>query len=61
MATVFVMGALFEAGRQTSFHLLHTKPLPWTLNAALLTVGLFLMTLNVYGVHGQLSPFIGRP
>jgi uncharacterized membrane protein len=49
------MDALFEAGKLTSFALLHRNKLPLTLKGALLTIGCLLVTLNVVGVSGQLS------
>jgi hypothetical protein len=51
---VAVMGVLFEAGKLTSFAVLH-RPLPKLLKMALLAVGLVLMALNVAGVSGMLS------
>ncbi len=48
------MGVLFEAGKLTSFAVLH-RPIPRMLKAGLLTVGLVLMALNVAGVSGMLS------
>jgi hypothetical protein len=51
---VAIMGVLFEAGKLTSFAVLH-RPIPRMLKAGLLTVGLVLMALNVAGVSGMLS------
>jgi len=51
---VAAMGVLFEAGKLTSFAIIH-RPLPRLLKAALLLVGLVLMTLNIVGVSGFLS------
>jgi hypothetical protein len=51
---VSVMGILFEAGKLTSFAVLH-RPIPRLLKAGLLVVGLILMALNVAGVSGMLS------
>src|SRR5260370_35545009 len=51
---VAAMGALFEAGKLTSFAMLH-RPVPPLLKGALVTVGLVLMALNVVGVSGFLS------
>jgi len=52
--TIAAMGVLFEAGKLTSFAMLH-KRMPRSLKGALLVVGLVLMTLNVVGVSGFLS------
>jgi hypothetical protein len=51
---VAAMGILFECGKLTAFAMLHKK-MPVALKAALLTVGLVLMILNVVGVSGFLS------
>jgi hypothetical protein len=51
---VAAMGVLFEAGKVSAFILLHKK-MPRALKAALLTVGLILMGLNIAGVSGFLS------
>jgi hypothetical protein len=51
---IAAMGLLFEAGKLTAFAMLH-KRMPLTLKAALLTVGLVLMSLNIIGVSGFLS------
>jgi hypothetical protein len=51
---VAAMGVLFEAGKLTSFAIIH-RPLPRLLKTALLTIGLCLMALNVAGVSGFLS------
>jgi len=51
---VAAMGVLFEAGKLTSFALVH-RPLPRLLKGALLTVGVVLVTLNIVGVSGFLS------
>jgi hypothetical protein len=53
------MGVLFEAGKLTSFALLH-RPLPRLLKGALLAVGCTLMVANVAGVSGFLSPAYER-
>ena len=53
-AVIAVMGVLFEAGKLTSFALLHRR-LPSPLKAALLFIGLVLMALNIAGVSGFLS------
>jgi hypothetical protein len=52
---VGAMGLLFEAGKLTSFAMLHRRSLPRLLRGALATVGLTLMTANVAGVSGFLS------
>src|SRR5260370_21322727 len=52
---VGAMGALFEAGKLTSFAMLHRKAAPRLLKCALAGVGLTLMTANVAGVSGFLS------
>jgi len=54
-AIVIVMGILFEAGKLTSFALLHRQSLPRSLKVALLTIGSVLVLLNIAGVSGQLS------
>jgi hypothetical protein len=51
---IAVMALLFEAGKLTAFAVLHRR-LPVLLKAALLVVGLVLMTLNIVGVSGFLS------
>jgi hypothetical protein len=51
---VAAMGVLFEAGKLTSFAMVH-RPLPTLIKGALLAVGLVLMTLNIIGVSGFLS------
>jgi len=51
---IAAMGVLFEAGKLTSFAMLH-KRMPRALKGALLVVGLVLMTLNIVGVSGFLS------
>jgi hypothetical protein len=48
------MGVLFEAGKLTSFALVH-RSVPLALKPALLFVGVVLMALNVAGVSGFLS------
>src|SRR6266436_8418933 len=52
---VGAMGVLFEAGKLTSFAMLHRKAAPRLLKIALAGVGLTLMTANVAGVSGLLS------
>ncbi len=52
---VGAMGVLFEAGKLTSFAMLHRKAAPRLLKIALAGVGLTLMTANVAGVSGVLS------
>src|SRR5260370_895298 len=51
---VGAMGLLFEAGKLTSFAMLHKK-MPRLLKAGLASVGVTLMTANVAGVSGLLS------
>jgi len=51
---VAVMGLGFECGKVVSFSMLHKK-MPTLLKAALLTVGLLLMVLNIVGVSGFMS------
>jgi hypothetical protein len=51
---IAIMALLFEAGKLTAFAVLHRR-LPLALKAALLVVGLVLMTLNIVGVSGFLS------
>src|SRR6266853_1299781 len=52
---VGAMGLLFEAGKLTSFAMLHRRSVPRLLRGALATVGLTLMAANVAGVSGFLS------
>jgi hypothetical protein len=52
---VGAMGLLFEAGKLTSFAILHSHRVPRLLRGALATVGLTLMSANVAGVSGFLS------
>jgi hypothetical protein len=52
---VGAMGVLFEAGKLTSFAMLHNHSVPRLLRGALATVGLVLMSANVAGVSGFLS------
>jgi hypothetical protein len=52
---VGAMGLLFEAGKLTSFAMLHRRQVPKILRLALAGVGLTLMTANVAGVSGFLS------
>src|SRR5260370_21555464 len=52
---VGAMGLLFEAGKLTSFAMLHRKAAPRILKIALASVGVTLMTANVAGVSGLLS------
>ena len=52
---VGAMGALFEAGKLSSFALLHSKALPRLLKVGLATVGTTLMAANIAGVSGFLS------
>jgi hypothetical protein len=51
---IAAMGLLFEAGKLTAFTMLH-KRMPLPLKAALLMVGIVLMSLNIVGVSGFLS------
>jgi hypothetical protein len=57
---VGAMGLLFEAGKLTSFAMLHSQAVPRLLRGALATVGLTLMTANVAGVPGFLSALYER-
>jgi hypothetical protein len=52
---VGAMGVLFEAGKLTSFAMLHRKGAPRLLKVALASVGLTLVAANVAGVAGFLS------
>ncbi len=52
---VGAMGLLFEAGKLTSFAMLHRRAVPQPLRLALAGVGLTLMAANVAGVSGFLS------
>jgi hypothetical protein len=52
---VGAMGLLFEAGKLTSFAMLHRRQVPKLLRLALAAVGLTLMSANVAGVSGFLS------
>jgi hypothetical protein len=52
---VGAMGALFEAGKLSSFALLHCQAIPRLLRVGLATVGVTLVTANVAGVSGFLS------
>src|SRR5712672_124727 len=52
---VGAMGVLFEAGKLTSFAMLHRKTPPRILKIALAGVGLTLVAANVAGVSGLLS------
>jgi hypothetical protein len=52
---VGAMGLLFEAGKLTSFAMLHRKAIPRILRLALAGIGLILMTANIAGVSGFLS------
>src|SRR5258705_8837338 len=49
------MGILFEAGKLSSFALLHRKAIPRLLKMALAGVGVTLIAANVAGVSGFLS------
>jgi hypothetical protein len=51
---IAAMGVLFEAGKLTSFAIIH-RPLPRLLKLALIAIGLVLMGLNIAGVSGFLS------
>lgn len=51
---VFVMGAIFEAGKLTSFALVHER-VPFHYKGVLILVGAVLMLFNVAGVSGFLS------
>src|SRR5258707_12286318 len=52
---VGAMGLLFEAGKLTSFAMLHRQSVPRLIRGALATVGITLMAANVAGVSGFLS------
>jgi hypothetical protein len=52
---VGAMGLLFEAGKLTSFAMLHRRAVPKILRLALAGVGVTLMAANVAGVSGFLS------
>jgi hypothetical protein len=52
---VGAMGLLFEAGKLTSFAMLHRRQVPKLLRLALAGIGLTLRTANVAGVSGFLS------
>src|SRR5260221_8036 len=52
---VGAMGILFEAGKLTSFAMLHRKGAPRLLKVVIAGVGLTLITANVVGVSGFLS------
>src|SRR5260221_13285075 len=52
---VGAMGILFEAGKLTSFAMLHRKAVPRLFKCALAGVGLTLVAANVAGVSGFLS------
>jgi hypothetical protein len=52
---VGAMGILFEAGKLTSFAMLHRRAIPKILRLALAGVGLTLMAANIAGVSGFLS------
>jgi hypothetical protein len=52
---VGAMGLLFEAGKLTSFAMLHRRSVPRLLRGALATVGVTLICANVAGVSGFLS------
>jgi hypothetical protein len=52
---VGAMGLLFEAGKLTSFAMLHRRSVPRVLRGALAAVGVTLMAANVAGVSGFLS------
>ena len=52
---VGAMGLLFEAGKLTSFAMLHRPMIPRIIRLALAGVGLILMAANVAGVSGFLS------
>src|SRR5258707_9728885 len=52
---VGTMGLLFEAGKLTSFAMLHRGSVPRLLRGALATVGVTLICANVAGVSGFLS------
>jgi hypothetical protein len=54
------MGVLFEAGKLSSYALLHRKAMPRLLKIGLATVGLTLMTANIAGVSGFLSKVYER-
>ncbi len=52
---VGAMGLLFEAGKLTSFAMLHRRSVPRLIRVALAGVGVTLMAANVAGVSGFLS------
>jgi hypothetical protein len=52
---VGAMGVLFEAGKLTSFAMLHRRQVPKILRLPLAGVGLTLMAANIAGVSGFLS------
>src|SRR6267154_697154 len=52
---VGAMGVLFEAGKLTSFALLHRKAAPRLLKVGLAAVGTTLVAANIAGVSGFLS------
>src|SRR5258707_15301406 len=52
---VGTMGLLFEAGKLTSFAMLHRGSGPGLLRGALATIGVTLICANVAGVSGFLS------
>jgi hypothetical protein len=52
---VGAMGILFEAGKLTSFAMLHRRAIPKILRLALAGVGLTLMAADIAGVSGFLS------
>jgi hypothetical protein len=53
---VGAMGLLFEAGKLTSFAMLHRRQVPKLLRLALAGIGLTLRTANVAGVSGGAIP-----
>src|SRR5712671_8246129 len=52
---VGAMGLLFEAGKLSSFAMLHRRSVPKMIRVALAGVGVTLMTANIAGVSGFLS------
>lgn len=50
---VFVLGLVYEAGKLTSFAVLHS--VPFRFKVVLTAIGVVLMTLNIAGVSGFLS------
>lgn len=55
---VFILGIVYEAGKLTSFAVLHAVPLRF--KVVLTVIGLVLMSLNIAGVSGFLSSAVER-